>query len=171
MFSKIKILGHPIHPMLVSFPITFYSATLVAFIVYAVNGDLFWLRAAITANIGGVGMAVVAAVPGMLDFINIPRGNAKSTGWKHMLCNIAALILFGVNVLIYGQKWGVGEEITNTTLPIFLCSAGMFFTLLAGFFGWEMVQRHHVGIDLKPEQKALEPQNELDAELERRKVY
>jgi hypothetical protein len=47
----------------------------------------------------------------------------------------------------------------------------MLLTIFAGFFGWEMVQKHHVGIDLKPGQNALEPQNELDAEMERRNVY
>jgi len=170
MFSKVKILGHPIHPMLVPFPIVFYSATLVGFIVFAVNGDPFWYRAAVTANIGGVVMAVIASVPGMLDFINIPRGKAKYTGWKHMACNVAALIMFIINAVIYGMKWG-GEGETSTGVPILLSSMGMLFTILAGFFGWEMVQKHHVGIDLKPEQKALEPQNELDAEIERRKVY
>ena len=169
MFSKIKILGHPIHPMLVSFPITFYAATLVSFIVFASNGDLFWYRAAITANIGGVAMAFIAAVPGFLDYIIIPKGIAKRTGTRHMICNVIALILFAVNALIYGQKWGQG--VTATTMPIVLSSFGMLFTLIAGFLGWEMVQRHHIGVNLKPEQKALEPQNEMDAEMERRKVY
>ena len=170
MFSKIKISGHPIHPMLIPFPIAFYTATLIGFIIFSSNGDTFWYRAAVTTNIAGVAMAVLAAVPGMLDFINIPKGQIKNTGWKHMLCNVAALFIFSVNAIIYGMKWGSGQE-THIAGPIILSSFGMLFTILAGFFGWEMVQKHHVGIDLKPEQKALEPQNELDAEMERRNVY
>lgn len=170
MFSKIKILGHPIHPMLIPFPIVFYTATLIGFIIFSSNGDLFWYRAAVTTNIAGVAMAVIAAVPGMLDFIVIPKGKIKRTGWRHMLCNVAALFIFSMNAIIYGMKWGSHQE-THIQGPIILSALGMLFTVFAGFFGWEMVQKHHVGIDLKPEQKALEPQNELDEEMERRKVY
>jgi uncharacterized membrane protein len=41
MDSKAKILGHPMHPMLIAYPIAFYTGTLVGFIIYAVAGSLF----------------------------------------------------------------------------------------------------------------------------------
>src|ERR1051325_10864773 len=44
MYSKIKIFGHPIHPILVAFPIAFYTGALAAFIAYNVNGDAFWFK-------------------------------------------------------------------------------------------------------------------------------
>ena len=39
MYSKVKIAGHPIHPMLVAFPVAFYTATLVCYLVYNSNED------------------------------------------------------------------------------------------------------------------------------------
>jgi uncharacterized membrane protein len=43
VYSKIKIAGHPVHPMLVAFPVAWYTGTLAGFAVYAANGHLFWL--------------------------------------------------------------------------------------------------------------------------------
>ena len=39
MYSKIKIFGHPIHPMLVAYPIAFYTSTLVGFIIYGATSN------------------------------------------------------------------------------------------------------------------------------------
>jgi uncharacterized membrane protein len=57
MYSKLKFLGHPIHPMLVAFPIALYVAAFLGFVVYAWLGDAFWFRLAFVANIAAVLMA------------------------------------------------------------------------------------------------------------------
>jgi uncharacterized membrane protein len=44
VYSKIKIAGHPVHPMLIAFPVACYVGTLAGFAVYAANGHLFWLN-------------------------------------------------------------------------------------------------------------------------------
>ncbi|MCA1830679.1 MAG: hypothetical protein LC663_04100, partial [Actinobacteria bacterium] len=82
MYAKLKIFGHPIHPMLVAYPVAFYTATLVGFIIYGARSDVFWLRLTIALNVAGVGMAVLAALPGFLDWLlGIPkRTEASRTG-------------------------------------------------------------------------------------------
>src|SRR5207302_11435134 len=107
MFSRIKIFGHPIHPMLVGYPVAMYTATLAGFIVYAVRGDLFWLKLTIAANVVGVGMAVLTALPGFLDWLlGIPTGTpAKRTGLLHMAANVTALALFAVSLGVYVTYW------------------------------------------------------------------
>ena len=69
MFSKFKILGHPVHPMLIAYPIAFYTSTLVGFIVYAATNGFFWLKLTIAVNLAGIAMAVVAALPGFGDWL------------------------------------------------------------------------------------------------------
>src|ERR687886_29215 len=98
MYSKIKIFGHPIHPMVIAYPVAFYTATLVGFGIYGATGDHFWLKATIAVNLAGVVMAVVAALPGFLDWlVGIPRGSdASRTGLIHMGLNVTALVLFVV---------------------------------------------------------------------------
>lgn len=147
MNTKIKIAGHPVHPMLTAFPIAFYTAALACFIIYAVNGDVFWFLIAVVANIAGVGSALLAAIPGVIDWLYLPdNSNAKTTGSLHMLLNVTALFLFGTNAFIQFPKCSVATP--DSVLAIILTACGVAVTMAAGFQGWKMVQTHHVGIDL-----------------------
>jgi uncharacterized membrane protein len=153
MYSKVKIAGHPIHPMLVAFPVAFYTATLVCYIVYSSNKDPFWFKVALTANIAGAVMAAVAALPGFIDWLNIPRDSrAKKTGLFHMMCNVLALVCFGVTAFLQCPKWNDPNPELGIAIP--LTAIGFILTLAAGFLGWTLVQKHHVGVDIEhPGQK------------------
>jgi uncharacterized membrane protein len=155
MYSKVKILGHPIHPMLVAYPIALYTSTLVAYIIYAANKDPFFFKAAVAANLAGVVMAAITALPGFIDWaVGIPSGTpAKSHGLTHMLLNVTALVLFVINAIIHTGSWtnpsGEGSGIILALLGV-LCTVG------AGYFGWTMIQTDHVGVQLTPEQERLD---------------
>jgi uncharacterized membrane protein len=153
MYSKVKIAGHPLHPMLVAFPVAFYTATLVCYIVYSSNKDPFWFKVALTANIAGAVMAAVAALPGFIDWLNIPRDSrAKKTGLFHMMCNVLALVCFAVTAFLQCPKWGDVNPELGIAIP--LTAVGFILTMVAGFLGWTLVQKHHVGVDIEhPAQK------------------
>ncbi|HEX6191286.1 MAG TPA: DUF2231 domain-containing protein [Chitinophagaceae bacterium] len=147
MYSKAKIAGHPIHPMLVGFPVAFYTATLVCYLVYSSNQDVFWFRVGVVANTAGAIMAAVAAIPGFIDWLFIPKETrAKKTGLLHMICNVVALICFAVAAWINCPKWEESNPALGISIP--LTAVGFILTLVAGFLGWTLVQKHHVGIDL-----------------------
>lgn len=156
MYSKVKILGHPIHPMLIAFPVAFYSATLVAFAVYAANGNQFWLNLAIAGAIAGAGMAVIAALPGFIDFLfGIPRrSNAKVVAMAHGGVNVVALVLFIITAVSYVDNWN--GPATSATLGLALSAAGVALTLVAGALGWTLVQTYHIGVKLTPAQQGDE---------------
>jgi uncharacterized membrane protein len=147
MYSKIKILGHPVHPMLVAFPIAFYTSTLIAFVIYAFSGAPFWFRVGITANVAGGVMAAVAATFGFLDwYLGIPGGtDAKSTGIKHMILNVISLLLFLVTLLFNAGEWNATAPVMRGA--IILPLIGFLTTLGAGYYGWTLVQNHHVGVE------------------------
>ena len=150
MYSKIKIFGHPIHPMLVAFPVAFYTGALAAFIAYNSNNDPFWFKVGYVVNAAGVFMAVVAALPGFIDWIYIPSDSkAKKTGVFHMICNVLALLLYAVNIWLLKEKWNDANPDLGSAL--ILTGAGFVVTLIAGFLGWTLVQKHHVGVDISPE--------------------
>jgi hypothetical protein len=92
VYSKVKIAGHPVHPMLIAFPVAGYTGTLVGFAVYAATGHQFWLNLAIALNLIGVCAAALAAVPGLADWaFGIPRDSAaKRVGMIHAGLNVAA---------------------------------------------------------------------------------
>jgi uncharacterized membrane protein len=157
MYSRIKVFGHPVHPMLVSYPIACYLGTLVGFSTYAAIGGRIWLRLAIAMNIAGVGTAVIAAIPGFIDWaFGIPRGTrAKAVGLRHLGFNLFALVLFAVNLIVYASHWN-GPFKINAAIPVILTAVGFLSTVAAGFHGWTLVQDHHVGVNLTPEQEAIE---------------
>src|SRR3954453_13800547 len=106
MYSKIKIAGHPVHPMLIAYPVAFYTATLACYIAYSSNHDVFWFKAGYVANLAGIVMAALAALPGFMDWLNISANSkAKKTGMFHLLCNVVALVLYAVCFFIQKDKW------------------------------------------------------------------
>lgn len=146
MYSKMKLMGHPIHPMLVSYPIAFYTGTLVAFIIYAAGKDVFWFKVAVVLNVAGIAMATLAAVPGFIDWaIGIPSNSpAKKHGLNHMLLNVAALALFTINAVIHASQWNSSSR--DKTAGIILAAVGVLCTIGAGYLGWTMIQNDHVGV-------------------------
>lgn len=168
LYSKVRIAGHPVHPMLIAFPVTFYTATLLSFGAYAVTSDLFWWRMGLWSNATGVLTAIIAMIPGFIDWAKgIPKGTpAKRTGRNHMLLNLLALGLFIVNLFAQANMWVEMAVLARTTgqielpgagLALVLSGLGVAITLGAGALGWKLVQTHHVGVDLSEEQRALEP--------------
>jgi uncharacterized membrane protein len=157
MHSKARIAGHPIHPMLIAFPVALYVATVVTLLVHVATNDAFWYRVAMWSNIGGVVMAAIAAVPGLIDLISLPRrSRARATGVRHAAFNVLALVLFTISaVMLYrnaGSNLGVtpGPYELDVAAPLALSILGVLSTLAAGWLGWTLVQTHHVGI--KPSQ-------------------
>lgn len=65
--STASIAGHPIHPMLIPFPIAFFVATFVCDIVFASTGNAGWVTASTWLLGAGLIMAVLAAIAGLTD--------------------------------------------------------------------------------------------------------
>lgn len=153
MYSKVTVAGHPIHPMLVGYPVVCYTGTLVGFAVYAATGHQFWLNLAIALNVVGVGGALLAALPGFADWaFGIPRGSAaKTVGLAHAGLNVTALVLFAISLGTYVTHWN--GPATGATLGLALSAAGLACTGVAGFLGWMLVQDYHIGIRLTPTQE------------------
>jgi uncharacterized membrane protein len=168
MLSKARIGSHPLHPMLIAVPITCYLATFAALIGLAATKDPFWFRLALWGNIIGVISAVVAAIPGTVDFLGLVPGRtvARRSGYAHALANVSALILFAINLYLMARAYG-NQEVYHRTSGIILTGAGVLITFIAGWFGWEMVQRHHLGVIEQAPSRAINDPNALAAHLGR----
>jgi uncharacterized membrane protein len=159
MRTKANINEHPIHPMLVAFPIAFYTMSLVAFIVYNwVNGDLFWLRLGIFCTFTGVATAFLAAIPGFIDWaLAIPNGTAaKARGLLHMSLNLSSMLVFIISAYLLRNAWF--DIPSRVVAPLWLSVIGVALTMAAGYQGWEMISKHKMGVQLTPEQERLEPE-------------
>ncbi len=158
-YSKVTIGGHPIHPMIVGFPIAFYTAGVASLIVYGAGASAFWLQAAVYLLFAGVVMAGLAAIIGVVDlFVGVPRETAaRKTGLVHMALNLVATILFAGTAVMLWYRWRTEVE-PGVGLPIVLGLVALGSTVAAGSFGWKLVQTHHVGIDesVRDERRAPE---------------
>ncbi|HRO68251.1 MAG TPA: DUF2231 domain-containing protein [Pseudobdellovibrionaceae bacterium] len=158
MYSKAKVGGHPIHPMFVAFPITFYTLSLVAFLVFQFGSrEIFWFQLGVFSTYAGVVTALLAAVPGFIDWaFGIPKESAaKKRGLIHMSLNVAALLLFAFNTYqVYGYWNFPMDDVTNLWLVALI---GVGLTAAAGYHGWELIATHKVGVSMTPEQERLEP--------------
>lgn len=147
MQSKIKILGHPVHPMLVPFPIAFNTATMISCIVYASKGDLLWFHVAFIANCAAIIGAAIAMLPGLIDWLSIPElTDAKSTGLKHMVANGISVGFFVASAIVMYPH--LNEKNPPVQGNLILTIVGFLIMLYAGFKGWSLVQRHHIGVDI-----------------------
>jgi uncharacterized membrane protein len=147
MYSKAKLAGHPIHPMLVAFPIAFYTSTIATLIVYAATRDAFWYRAGMFTDVAGVVMAIAALIPGAIDLFALPaRSRARATGYQHAGANLVATTAFAIGGALLWRGWHATEGMLDVAAPIAICIVGLFAMGVAGVLGWTLVQRHHVGV-------------------------
>ena len=140
--STAQIAGHPIHPMLVPFPVAFFTATLVCDLVYRENGDVFWFTATQYLLGAGIVMALAAAAAGFTDFLGDGRIRALTVAWAHMLGNLLLVVIQAFN---WYRRHDLGPDaVLPTGLALSLAAA--LVMLATGWLGWEMVYRKRVAI-------------------------
>jgi uncharacterized membrane protein len=140
--STAKIAGHPIHPMLIPFPIAFFVGTFACDVAYWITGNANW--AMITPWLLGAGiiMAALAALAGLTDVIGEKRIRSLADAWWHAGGNV-------IVVLIELYNWysryseGAAAVVPKGLILSLVVTCILLFT---GWKGWEMVYRHRVGV-------------------------
>jgi uncharacterized membrane protein len=140
--STARIAGHPIHPMLIPFPVAFFVSAFVTDLVFWKTAYPMWATASTWLLGAGLLMAALAALAGLTDFLGEPRIRALRQAWIHMLGNVLAVVLSLVNFLVHMRDG------YSAVIPTGLALSGVvvLILLVTGWFGWAMVYRHHVGI-------------------------
>jgi len=143
MESKAKLLGHPIHPMLIVFPLGLL-ATAVAFdVVGLVRSQNSWFGVSYWMIAAGIIGGLLAAVFGLIDWIAIPSGTrAKRIGLLHGVANVLVTILFTAS-------WFMRASPANAPgYSALVCSfLGAVLALVGGWLGGELVDRLGIGVD------------------------
>lgn len=140
--STARIAGHPIHPMLVPFPIVLLVATLLSDVAYWQTREPFWATASFYLLSAGVLMALAAALAGFTDFLGDRRIRALAHAWQHMIGNIAVVLLSIFNLLIR-----IGDP-QGAILPagLLISAAVGLLLLFTGWLGGDLVFHHRVGV-------------------------
>jgi uncharacterized membrane protein len=145
--STASIAGHPIHPMLIPFPVAFLATALVTDIAFWSTGTPIWATASMWLLGAGVVMALVAALAGFTDFLGDQRIRNLNDAWLHMIGNLVAVVLALIN---WYMRYKSGAAAGVLPWGIWISLATVLLLLFNGWKGWEMVYRHHVGVSDTP---------------------
>jgi len=143
MEARAKLLGHPIHQMLIVFPLGLLGGSIIFDIVYLVRHGGQWGAVTFWMIAVGVISGLVAALFGVIDWLAIPGGTrAKKIGTLHGVGNVIVVVLFAVSWYLRS-----GNPLQPSITAIVLSFVGVGLALVTGWLGGELVGRLGVGVD------------------------
>lgn len=144
MESKTKLFGHPIHPMLVVFPLGLLATAVIFDIVYMITGNPGFPTASFYMIATGIIGGLLSALFGFIDWLAIPSNSrAKSIGGWHGIGNVVIVVLFAVSWLLRRGNLNFVPD----GLALILSFAGVVLALFTWWIGGEMVYRLGVAVD------------------------
>jgi uncharacterized membrane protein len=141
MSTPASIAGHPIHAMLVPLASGLWVFSLVCDVAWLIGwGSEVWLDVAFYTLAGGIVGALLAAIPGFIDLLDLPPGKVKKIAVTHMAINLGAVVLFAVN---FGLRFSATP---GAPTPMLLSAIGVVMIGVSGWLGGELVYAHGVGV-------------------------
>ncbi len=140
--STAQVAGHPIHPMLIPFPVACFVLTFVSDLAFWRTADDFWASASLWLLGIGLIMAALAAVAGIIDFLGDDQVRNLSDAWLHAGGNVIAVLIELYNWYLRYEQGTAAVIPTGLVLSLIVVAILLF----TGWKGWEMVYREHVGV-------------------------
>jgi uncharacterized membrane protein len=140
--STAKIAGHPIHPMLIPFPIAFFVGTFACDVAYWITGNANWAMVTPWLLGAGIIMAALAALAGLTDVIGEPRIRSLGDAWWHAGGNVIVVLIELYNWYARVSE-GAAAIVPKGLILSLIVTCILLFT---GWKGWQMVYRHRVGV-------------------------
>jgi uncharacterized membrane protein len=142
MESRAKLLGHPIHQMLIVFPLGLLATAVIVDLVYFGSRALIFAEVSYYLVIAGLIGGALAAPFGLIDWLAIPRGTrARRIGALHGGGNAVVLLLFLASALLRA------DLPAEPPVAAYVCSfAGAGVALVTAWLGGELVSRLGVGV-------------------------
>lgn len=158
MSSPASIAGHPIHPMLIPFPIALWVFSFIADLIYLWRDNPVWRDyIAFYALLAGIIGAALAAVFGIIDWLAIKEREVKKVADWHARLNVIALLIFAASFYLR-TTGGLRLLGGSHTIPFLLSVIGIILITVSGYLGGELVFKYGVGVnpqhDTPPEERA-----------------
>ena len=141
--------------MLVGIPIGLCTFSFVADLIRLLgSGKPVWFDLAFYAIAGGLVGALVAAVPGLVDYLSITSDRVRDIAFAHMITAFFVVVMFGLSLWV---RWQGDHGI----LPVALSAVGLVLLGLVGWLGGEMVFVHGMGMDASATRAARDARQEM----------
>ncbi|MFI0474529.1 DUF2231 domain-containing protein [Halomonas sp. HMF6819] len=141
--SRASLAGHPLHPVMIHFPVAALMALVASDLGYWYTNDPFWERSGLwLAGVGAFG-GWIASIAGIIDLVTVSRIRRLITGWSHAIVAVVMLSLASLNWLL---RLNSPEAILPWGLAVSLVTGALI--ALAGWLGGQLVYEHAVGVDV-----------------------
>jgi len=140
MSTRASVHNHPVHPMLIVFPIGLWVFSIVCYAIFLATTAPVWRTVSLYAMGGGVIGAILAAVPGTIDFLTLGPSRVLTIAMTHMISNTVALTIFTIS-LVLAIFWE-----GHTLVPFILSLFGLLAMGIGGWLGGALVYEHGVGV-------------------------
>jgi uncharacterized membrane protein len=142
MASPASVRKHPIHPMLITFPVALWIFSLFADAMVLLGwGSPIWSNVAFYSMVGGLIGALAAALPGYLDYRSLTSLPAATIAWWHMVINLTIVTLYVINLLIR-----LSSE-PGALFPMILSLLGVGLLGISGWLGGELVYVQGIAVE------------------------
>jgi uncharacterized membrane protein len=144
MESRVKLFGHPVHPVLIVYPLGLLSMAVIFDILYLIFNNRLLPTASYYMIAAGVLGGLLAAIFGFIDWLALPNDSrAKNIGLWHGLGNVLIVGLFAVSWFLRRDN----VDFVPDSLALILSFAGTALALVTAWIGGELVYRLGVGVD------------------------
>jgi uncharacterized membrane protein len=137
-----QVARHPIHPMLVPFPIACFVGALLTDIAYSLSGEIMWADFSTWLITAGLIMGVLAAIAGLTDFLGNRLIRVQRSAWPHLLGNVLVLVISFFNALVHSRDGWTSVVPWGLTLSVIV----VLILPVTGWLGWSLVARG-AGVD------------------------
>jgi uncharacterized membrane protein len=144
MESRVKLFGHPVHPMLIVLPAGLFISTVIMDILYLIVRNPVFSTVAFYMMIIGVIGGLLAAIFGFIDWSGLPNNSrARNIGAMHGLGNFVIVVLFAASWFLRRGS----PDFVPSGLAMTLSFAGILLALITLWIGGELVYRLGVAVD------------------------
>src|SRR5262245_15976342 len=152
MNTPASIRNHPIHPMLIAFPIALWIFSLVCDVIYhAGSNNILWKDIAFYSMAGGIIGALLAAIPGFVDYLSLTDSHVKKVATTHMVLNLVVTALYIFNL---GIRYNASP--TSDMFGVALSVTAIVILAVSGWLGGRLVYEHRVGVSTPAEHRVID---------------
>ncbi|MDX3893249.1 DUF2231 domain-containing protein [Pusillimonas sp.] len=140
--TAVALGSHPLHPMVVPFPIAFLITALATDLAFLATLDEFWARLSLWLLGAGTFMGVAAGMIGAAEMLIIRSIRRRAAAWSHF---VVAVMLLSVAFLNWFMRL---SDPVSTLYPwgIGLSFLGFLLVSAAGWLGGKLVFEERVGV-------------------------
>lgn len=143
--SRAALRGHPLHPVLIHFPIAALVMLLLSDLAFVFTGDLFWARAGFYLAATGATLGAVSGLAGAIDLFTVRRIRRLVTAWAHGILAVMLLSLAAFNFML---RWGPEPEALIMPWGLYTSLLTTLLISITGFLGGQLVYEYGVGVDV-----------------------